>query len=105
MPPFLENLLFDLFIIFLFSIGIYSFLVMPRQRQFRKRQKLVRSLKTGTEVLTYGGLVGTIKDVNSDTGIVLVEVAKGIELRFIAASITQEFDAEAYAKSAQENMK
>jgi len=105
MPPFLENLLFDLFIIFLFSVGVYSFLIMPRQRQFRKRQKLVRSLTPGTEVLTYGGLVGTITKVDSDTGIVLVEVAKGLELRFIAASITQEFDAKAYADSAKENMK
>jgi preprotein translocase subunit YajC len=105
MPPFLENLLFDLFIIALFAAGVYAFLIMPRQREWKRRQKLVRELKVGAEVLTYGGLVGTIKRIDEETGLVSVEVAPGVELRFIGAAITQEFNAAEYAEAAKDHMR
>ena len=100
-----QNILLDLFLLALFAGGIYSFLILPRQREFRRRQKFVRSMEIGTQVLTYGGLIGTIRAIDSTSGVVTVEVADGIRLRVIAAAITGEFDAEAYAKSAQRAMK
>ncbi len=103
-PGFLQQLVFDLFIIGLFAIGIYSFLIAPRQREFRRREKLVQTLKVGSEVLTYGGMIGTVKSI-ADTGIVTVEVAPGVEVRFVAAAITQEFDLQAYSESARRHMK
>ena len=99
-----QNILLDLFLLALFAGAIYSFLILPRQREFRGRQKFVRSMEIGTQVLTYGGLVGTIQAIDSARGIVTVEVADGISLQVIAAAITGEFDAEAYGKSAQREM-
>lgn len=100
-----DNILLDLFIIMVFGVGVYALLIAPRQRAFRKRQKLVMSLKPGIQVMTYGGMLGTVTDVDQNTGIVTLKVAEGIELRFIAASITGEFDAQAYAESAQKVLK
>jgi preprotein translocase YajC subunit len=105
MPQFLENILFDVFIIALFALGIYSFLVLPRQREFKRRQKVVHSLNVGMEVLTYGGIIGTVKRIDADSGVVYVEVSPGLELRFIAAAIMQEFDPKAYATAAKEHVK
>ena len=99
-----QNILLDLFLLALFAGAIYAFLILPRQREFRGRQKFVRSMEIGTQVLTYGGLVGTIQAIDSARGIVTVEVADGISLQVIAAAITGEFDAEAYGKSAQREM-
>ncbi len=99
------NILFDLLILGLFAAALYAFLILPRQREFRRRQQLVRSLEVGTEVLTYGGMLGTIKQVDSERGTVILQIADGVEVRFLAAAIMDKFDAEAVAQSAQKAMK
>jgi preprotein translocase subunit YajC len=91
----------DLLILGMFVIAIYSFSVLPRRRDFRQRQKLVSQLKPGTEVITYGGLVGTVRKVDAENGMITLEVAKGVELRFLAQAISSEFDAKAIADSAK----
>lgn len=100
-----DNILFDLFILAIFGAGIYVFLIMPRQREYRKRMQIVRSIKPGAKVLTYGGIVGTLKRLDKDSGIATVEVANGVEMRFLASAITSEFDPEAVAKGAQRALK
>jgi preprotein translocase subunit YajC len=100
-----QTILIDLFILAIFAAGIYVFLVMPRQREFRRRQKLVRELEVGAEVLTFGGLVGTVKHIDSDSGIVRLEVGEGVEVQILASAITTEFDRESVAKDAQRAMK
>jgi preprotein translocase subunit YajC len=99
------NILLDLFLLIMFAGAIYSFLILPRQREFRKRQEFVRSMEVGTQVLTFGGLIGTLKSIDSEHGIVTVEVADGVTLQVVSAAITGEFDAEAYGKSAQRALK
>jgi preprotein translocase subunit YajC len=100
-----NQLIFDLIVLGLFVLGIYVFSVLPRQREFRQRQKLVSELKPGTEVVTYGGLLGTVKRVDSANGIITLEIAKGVEARFLAQAVTGEFDQEAVAESAKKASK
>ena len=94
-----NQLIFDLIVLGLFVLGIYVFSVLPRQREFRQRQKMVNELKPGTEVVTYGGLIGTVKQVDSDHGIVTLEIAKGVEARFLAQAVTSALDKEALVES------
>ena len=96
-----NQLIFDLIVLGLFVLGIYVFSVLPRQREFRQRQKMVYELKPGAEVITYGGLIGTVKRVDGDNGIVILEIAKGFEARFLAQAITSEFNQEAITESAK----
>ena len=79
-------------------------MILPRQREFRRRQKLVRELEIGAEVLTFGGMVGIVKHVDSETGLVRVEVGEGVEVQLVASAITSEFDREAVAKDAKRAM-
>jgi preprotein translocase subunit len=43
-------------------------------------------LKNGQEVVTIGGLHGTIKDI-ADNGIVTLEVATGVKMKFEKSAI------------------
>jgi len=99
------TLLTDLFIIGLFAIGIYSFLILPRQRAFRERQKLVSQLAIGTQVITYGGLIGKVIKIEAEQGIVLVEIAPGVQVRVLAQAVSSEYQAAAIADSARKAMK
>jgi preprotein translocase subunit YajC len=89
---FYQNILFDIFIIGLFIIIIYSFTVLPRQREFKQRQKMVSQLKPGTEVITYGGLIGKVVSLEPEKGLATLEIAKGVQVRVISQSISAELD-------------
>lgn len=97
MTPFLSSAVFILLLVG----GYYSFFVLPRQRAYRKQYKLVSDMKVGDEVITMGGIVGKIKKMDTDTGLVTLEIAPGTEMRFVAMAINQKFDPDALADSAE----
>ena len=55
-------------------IAIFYFLVMmPMQRQKKQQAEMLRNLQNGNEVLTTGGIVGTIVSIGDDTLVVRVK--------------------------------
>lgn len=82
------------FIMLLLMGAYWSLVIFPRQRDFSKRQKLVRELSAGDEVITAGGIIGRVVEVRGEEGIALVEIAPGVVVRTITASILEPFDAE-----------
>ncbi len=65
---------------------MWALLVLPQQRRMRKHQVVIASLRTGDEVVTAGGLYGTITSVDDET--LAVEVAPGIVLRVLRSAVT-----------------
>src|SRR5580692_1973365 len=62
------------FLPLVFIVAIFYFLVfMPMQRQKKQQAQMLASLQSGSEVLTTGGIVGTIISINGDTLIVRVK--------------------------------
>lgn len=94
-----QTLLTDLIILAIFGAAVYSFLVLPRRREFRKRQAFVSTLQVGARVTTYGGLLGTITSVDHEAGLVTVQIAEGVEVQMLGAAIVDEYDPDAIAES------
>ena len=62
------------FLPLVFIVAIFYFLVfMPMQRQKKQQAQMLAGLETGSEVLTSGGIVGTIISITGDTLIVRVK--------------------------------
>jgi preprotein translocase subunit YajC len=76
-----------LFIVVLFG-AIYVFMILPQRRARRSQQELITKLTVGTEVITTGGLYGTITEVE-DGDTVLLEVAEDTEVRVAKASVAR----------------
>ena len=56
------------FLPLIFIVAIFYFLVfMPMQRQKKQQASMLAGLQAGNEVVTTGGIVGTIVNVNPDT--------------------------------------
>ncbi len=48
--------------------GLYYFLlVLPQRRRAQAQQRLIDSLKVGDEIITVGGILGTVSTVGDDT--------------------------------------
>src|ERR1019366_10777282 len=62
------------FLPLVFIVAIFYFLVfMPMQRQKKQQSQMLASLQSGSEVLTTGGIVGTIVSITGDTLIIRVK--------------------------------
>ncbi|MFZ4826083.1 MAG: preprotein translocase subunit YajC [Phototrophicaceae bacterium] len=90
----MQEFAFLLVIMLLVMGGYWSFFVFPRQREFTKRQKYVRSLSLGDEVVTFGGIIGKVIEIDGSNGIANVEIADGVVVRVVIASIVSEYDVE-----------
>jgi len=66
-------------------------LIRPQRNRQRQQQALVASLEVGDEVMTNGGMFGTIVDIDDDEGIVTVEIAPGTRVRMLRQGISQRF--------------
>lgn len=98
----MPNFLLDFTILAMFMIAIYAFIFLPRQLNFRRTQKYVKEgLEVGTEVVTYGGMIGKVTEIKADEGIVHLEIAPNIEIRVLSASIASHFNPEMIAENAQ----
>jgi preprotein translocase subunit YajC len=69
-------------------VGVFYFLLIrPQQRRARAQRELVMSLEVGDEVVTIGGMFGTITAVDDES--VTVEVAPGTSMRFVKSAIAR----------------
>jgi len=56
---------------FVLIFGIFYFLViLPQKRQKQQLQDMISQLKNGDEVVTNGGLIGTIKEIRETSFII-----------------------------------
>ncbi len=67
--------------------AFYFILIRPNNKKQKAHAELVASLKTGDEVLTAGGILGTITDVTEHY--VAVEVGENTVIKMQKASISQ----------------
>ncbi len=75
----------------LMIVGFYFLLIRPQRNRQRQQQALVASLEVGDEVLTNGGIFGTIVDIDDDEGTVTLEIAPGTRIRMLRQGISQRF--------------
>jgi len=64
---------------------MWFLLIRPQRRRQLESQRLVESLAVGKEVVTAGGLYGTITDLDEEDA--RVEIADGVEVRVAKRAI------------------
>jgi preprotein translocase subunit YajC len=64
---------------------MYWFIIRPQREQQRKAQQMLDALSVGDEVITIGGLHGTVMQIDED--VVTLRVATDTEVVFDKATI------------------
>lgn len=93
--------IFFLTLILIFMAGYYSLVVMPKQRAFKKHFQYVSTLREGDEVITYGGIIGTITQLDVEDGVARVRIAEGVEVRILVTALLQPYNPEEIAQNAR----
>jgi preprotein translocase subunit YajC len=71
----------------LMIVAMYFLLIRPQQKRKREAQNMQNTVGVGAEVMTIGGLYGTIIDVEGDT--VTLEVDEGITNKYARGAISK----------------
>lgn len=78
----------SLFLPFVLIIGVMYFLVMrPQQKRRREAMELQNKLGPGDEIVTIGGLHGTVVAIEDD--VVTLEIAPEVQVRFARPAIAR----------------
>jgi preprotein translocase subunit YajC len=70
----------------LLAVAFFLLIVRPQRRQLAARRALIESLVVGDEIITAGGIYGTIRRIEERT--IDLEVADGIVLRLAREAVS-----------------
>lgn len=75
-------------ILLAFFAVMYLLLIRPQQKRQREHKQLIESVTVGSDIITIGGLHGTVSGVDDDT-VDLTVSADGTVLRFQRSAIAK----------------
>lgn len=75
-----------IFLVVIFGV-MWMLFIRPQQKRVRAQQDMLAALQPGDEVVTAGGLIGTIRTL--DDSHMQLEVAPGIELRLVRGAVSR----------------
>ena len=75
-------------LILIVGVG-YFLMIRPQQRKLRAQRELLSELEVGDEVVTAGGILAQIVDIDDDEDVVTVEVAPGTSIRMLRGAISR----------------
>ncbi|GAX91467.1 preprotein translocase subunit YajC [Effusibacillus lacus] len=71
---------------FILMIAIFYFLLIrPQQKRAKERNAMLSALKKGDQVVTIGGMHGTITEIDEDT--ITLKVAENTRVKFERSAI------------------
>lgn len=72
--------LYGLLPLIILFVLMYFLMIRPQQQQAKKRQAMLNSLKVGDEVVTIGGIHGSIRAIDDTT--IILQVAPNVQIKF-----------------------
>jgi preprotein translocase subunit YajC len=80
------------FLVLLFVL-FYFMLIRPQKRRMEQHRQLVESLGNGDEVVTIGGIFGTVDSMGGEE--LVLEVAPGTKIRTLKSAIARKVSEDA----------
>ncbi len=71
--------------IVLIVVSFYFLLIRPQQKRSKQPKAMLEALKTGDQVVTIGGMHGTVAAIDQDT--VVLRVADNVKITFNRSAI------------------
>ena len=73
---------------FILMLGIlYFVMIRPASKERKVHAQMLESLKRGDEVVTTGGMLGTVADTSDR--VITIEIAKNVKVRMLKSSIAK----------------
>lgn len=74
-------------LVLIFAI-FYFFIIRPQSKKIKEHARMVASLSRGDKIITSGGIEGSITKVDDNSGMLEVEIAKGVKVRVVRSTVS-----------------
>ena len=81
----------------LIFVIFYFFLIRPQQKRVKEHKVMVESLKRGDEIITSGGIIGTVDRVMEDDRIEVI-ISENVKVQIIRSTVTSQLKKEEIKK-------
>ena len=71
---------------------MWFFMIRPQQKKQKEIQSFQNALTDGVQVVTAGGIYGTVKRIDAATNTVEVEIARGVVVKVSRSSVFQSLE-------------
>ena len=85
---------FLIMMVLLFAV-MWFFMIRPQQKKQKQIREFQNSLQKGDSVVTGGGIYGTVKDIDIQTGKVKVSIARDVVIEVDKSYVFQDTSAAA----------
>ena len=85
-----------IFMIVLMFVIMYFFMIRPQRKQQKAIEAFRNSLSAGQQVVTSGGVYGTVKETNNN--IVVLEIAPSVKIKIDKSSVYADMSSNAQQK-------
>lgn len=69
-------------LILIFTV-FYFLIIRPQSKKFKEHQALVNNLKIGDKVITNGGIIGVVREINDKENLLEVEISSGVNIKIL----------------------
>ena len=81
---------FASFIPLVLMLGVFYFLLIrPQQKKMKEHKAMVEALRRGDKVITASGIMGTVNKIETETGVVHLEIAPDVVIKVIKSAVTE----------------
>jgi preprotein translocase subunit YajC len=63
----------------------YFIMIRPQQQKMKEHKKMLEAIKKGDEIVTAGGIYGSVEGVTPDT--LTVKIAEGVKVKMTRSSV------------------
>jgi len=72
----------------LIAFSFYFIVLIPQKKEQNARKRLLENLKKGDDIVTIGGIYGTVLDIDAKEGTVQIEVSKNVRIKLLRSAIS-----------------
>ena len=89
-----------IFMLVLMFVIMWFFMIRPQRKQQKAIEAFRNSLSAGQQVVTSGGIYGTVKDIINENGreLVVLEIAPSVKIKIDKSSVFADMSANAQQK-------
>lgn len=80
----MSSMIIQLVLIF---VIFYLLLIRPQQKRIKEHERQVNALKKGDKLITGGGIIATVTEVDAENNELKVEIAQGVTVRIARPTV------------------
>ena len=69
------------------GLGMWWFIARPQKKKQQALQQVIQAAVPGTEIVTVGGIYGTVIENDAEETSIIIEIAEGVEMRVARRAI------------------